>query len=71
MKYRSSVDRLIGSAGVVITMIPPERTGAGIIKVNGQQWSAVTDYPEPIPEGKTVWVSARDHVTLIVVPEPG
>jgi membrane protein implicated in regulation of membrane protease activity len=71
MRYRSSVDRLIGSMGVVIIAIPQERTGVGTVKVNGQQWSAVTDNPESIPIGSKVWVSARDHVILIVVPEPG
>ncbi|HBQ96302.1 MAG: NfeD family protein [Firmicutes bacterium] len=71
MRYRSSVERLIGSMGVVVTAIPQERTGAGIVKVNGQQWSAVTDYTELIPVGSKVWVSARDHVTLIVVPDLG
>nr|WP_278244843.1 NfeD family protein [Sulfobacillus thermosulfidooxidans] len=71
MRYRSSIDRLIGSVGIAVTVIPADRMGMGIVKVNGQQWSAVTDNPEPIPAGSKIWVSARDQITLIVVADQG
>jgi membrane protein implicated in regulation of membrane protease activity len=67
MSYRSGIDRLVGSAGVATTEIPQDRTGLGIVKVSGQQWSAATDDPTPIAPGTKVWVTSRDHVTLIVV----
>ncbi len=71
MAYRSSLDRLVGSVGIAMTTIPEDRIGLGIVKVNGQQWSAATDSPQAIPAGTKIWVSARDHVTLIVVADPG
>jgi membrane protein implicated in regulation of membrane protease activity len=71
MEYRSTIDRLVGSSGVAMTAIPQDRTGIGIVKVNGQQWSAATDDPVEIAPGTKVWVTARDRVTLIVVADQG
>ncbi|AUW93333.1 MAG: hypothetical protein C7B44_14245 [Sulfobacillus thermosulfidooxidans] len=67
MSYRSTVDQLVGAPGIAITAIPEDRTGLGIVKVNGQQWSAATEDPVAIAAGTKVWVVARDRVVLIVV----
>jgi membrane protein implicated in regulation of membrane protease activity len=69
MAYRSRLDQLIGQSGVVRETIPPSRQGAGVIKVDGQLWSAETDWPEPLDAGAAVMVVSRTNLVLQVLPE--
>lgn len=69
MSYQSSLDRLIGQTGVVAAVVPADRRGTGVIKVAGQLWSAVTDWPEELKPETTVIVAGRTNLILAVLPE--
>jgi len=67
--YRSSLGKLVGSAGVAL-----ERTSrsGGQVKVNGETWSARTLDPDVVVEpGDEVEVYEVDGVTLVVYPVRG
>ncbi|MCY0899897.1 MAG: NfeD family protein [Firmicutes bacterium] len=71
MPYQPALNRLIGQSGIVMETIPPERTGAGVIKVAGQLWSAETDWPMPLAPGTHAMVVDRSSLVLVVLPEKG
>ncbi|AQP46743.1 nodulation efficiency protein D [Tessaracoccus aquimaris] len=64
--YRSSLDKLVGSAGFATAAI----TGsAGEVKVDGQVWEARSYDPSvPISAGEAIEVFGLDGITLIVYP---
>ena len=53
---------LVGETGVVSTDLSPR----GTVHVAGEQWSAVSDSGEPVPEGEEVIVSEIEGLTLKV-----
>lgn len=60
----SNADALIGRTGTVIEPITPEK--AGYVKVDGDEWRAVTDDGEIIPKGKEVVIRKRDSIIVTV-----
>jgi membrane protein implicated in regulation of membrane protease activity len=71
MEKRSSTlgvgaNRWIGRQGVVLSDIPGEAGGTGLIRVEREQWRAESGVGMPIPQGTTVLVS-RVHGTRLVV----
>lgn len=69
MSYQSSLDRLIGQTGVVVEVVPAERSGRGIVKVSGQLWSAETDWNTPLDPDTTIMIMGRTNLILAVWPE--
>lgn len=64
---KTNVDALIGKEAMVISAIRPMEVG--IIRLGGQEWSAVCREPETeIPAGETVKVKEIEGVKAIVVP---
>lgn len=63
--YRSSVDQLLGSAGVVTGAITS--TG-GEVRVDGQLWEARSYLGDAIEQGESVEVMGVDGITLLVHP---
>ncbi len=59
-----SVDSIIGETGRVKKAIPPE--GRGLVKIRGQDWRAVSDWPLAV--GEHIRVDAIDGFTLTVSP---
>ena len=60
----SNADALIGRTGTVIEPITPEK--AGYVKVDGDEWRAVTDDGEIIPKGEEVVIKKRDSIIVTV-----
>lgn len=60
----SNADALIGRTGTVIEPITPEK--AGYVKVDGDEWRAVTDDGEIIPKGEEVVIRKRDSIIVTV-----
>ena len=64
--YQTNVSALVGQTGVVVREVTP-LTVTGLIKVQGETWTAVTDGGS-IPEGATVVVERVEGVKLAVSP---
>ena len=63
---KTNTEALIGEEGVVIEDVRPHEVG--IVKVKGQEWSAVApDNETVIEKGETITVSAIEGVKLIVI----
>lgn len=62
----SNADALIGREGIVIEAITPEQ--AGYVKVDGDEWRAVTTNGDMIGKGTTVRIVAMDSIIVTVVP---
>lgn len=60
----SNADALIGRTGTVIEPITHEK--AGYVKVDGDEWRAVTDDGEIIPKGEEVVIRKRDSIIVTV-----
>ena len=60
----SNADALIGREGLVIEPITPEKPG--YVKVDGDEWRAVTKDGESIAVGTTVKIIARDSIIVTV-----
>ena len=60
--YPEVSESLVGQSGVVVTALNPK----GTVHVAGEQWSAVSDSEESIPEGEEVIVSDVEGLTLRV-----
>ena len=60
----SNADALIGRTGTVIEPITPAK--AGYVKVDGDEWRAVTDDGEIIPKGEEVVIRKRDSIIVTV-----
>lgn len=61
---KTNVDKLIGETALVIEDI--REFGTGIVKVNGQFWTALADYPKNISKGHKVIIERVEGVKLIV-----
>jgi membrane protein implicated in regulation of membrane protease activity len=64
--YRTNVSALVGKVGVVVREVEPLEV-TGLVKVQGEIWTAVTDGAS-IPEGVAVVVERVDGVKLSVSP---
>ncbi len=62
----SNADALIGREGLVIEPINAEKPG--YVKVDGDEWRAVTKDGAAIPKGATVRIVDRDSIIVTVVP---
>ncbi|MDD5862019.1 MAG: NfeD family protein [Prevotella sp.] len=60
----SNADALIGRVGTVIEEIRPG--GSGYVQVDGDQWKAVSDDPEPIHKGEMVKIVSRESIIVKV-----
>lgn len=63
---RSNADALIGREGTVIEAITPETPG--YVKVDGDEWRAVTDDGSTIAKGTLVRIVARESIIVTVKP---
>ena len=63
--YRSSVDKLVGSTGVVVAEIT---AGGGEVKLSGEVWTARSVDGKPIPAGEQIEVYQVDGATVVVYP---
>lgn len=62
--YKTNVDALIGTTGIVIMEISEHKTGQ--VKVKGQIWTAISESKETLPVDTEVVVKAIEGVKLIV-----
>lgn len=62
----SNAEALIGREGVVIEPIAPERPG--YVKVDGDEWRAVTADGTGVAKGATVRIVAMDSIIVTVAP---
>ena len=60
----SNADALIGRVGTVIEPILAD--GSGYVKVDGDEWKAVSNVPETIEKGSKVEIIARDSIIVTV-----
>lgn len=65
----SNAEALIGREGVVIEPISPERPG--YVKVDGDEWRAVTADGSSIARGAAVRIVAMDSIIVTVEPAGG
>jgi len=65
-KINTNTDAIIGKKGIVTSTIN-SLEGKGLVKVNGEVWSAKTNL-ETIPEGTEVEIIGIDGVKLMVTP---
>lgn len=63
--YRSSVDKLVGSTGVVVAEIT---AAGGEVKLSGEVWTARSVDGNPIPAGEQIEVYQVDGATVVVYP---
>lgn len=64
--YRSSLDKLVGSAGTAVAEIT---ASSGQVKIDGEEWSArALDPTSPIEAGERIEVFEVDGTTLVVYP---
>ncbi len=64
----SNADALIGRTGIVIEPISP--THSGYVKVDGDEWKAISDAGATIANGSRVRIVSRDSIIVKVVEEP-
>ncbi len=60
----SNADALIGRIGIVIEAIPAG--GSGYVKVDGDEWKAVSQVPQEIKKGNKVEIIGRDSIIVTV-----
>lgn len=60
----SNIDALIGRVGTVIEPIEPG--GSGYVKVDGDEWKAVTNETELISKGQKVEIISRESIIVTV-----
>ena len=65
-KINTNTDAIIGKKGIVTATVS-SLEGKGLVKVNGEVWSAKTNL-ETIPEGTEVEIIGIDGVKLLVTP---
>lgn len=63
-KRVSNADALIGRTGTVIEPITPEK--AGYVKVDGDEWRAVTENGETLGKGEEVVITNRESIIVTV-----
>ena len=64
----TNVEALIGRTATVIEAIPGGMQ-RGLVKVAGEEWSAVTTTADPIQSGRDVTIRGVDGNKLLVVPK--
>lgn len=64
--FVTNTDKLIGSRGIVTKCIGQNNLESGLVKLDGEIWSAISDSNEAIAEGSLVKVKAIKGVRLIV-----
>lgn len=62
---KTNVDALIGRKGIVSESINPQ-TGEGRVKVDGDDWKAVSADEQPIAQGERVEILKLDSVIVTV-----
>lgn len=60
----SNAEALIGREGVVIEAVEPE--GSGYVRIDGDEWKAVTTEAETLQKGERVRVVAMESIVLTV-----
>lgn len=60
----SNADALMGREGIVIE--PIEKGGSGYVKIDGDDWKAITKEGEYIPKGEKVKVIGRESIIITV-----
>ena len=63
LAYPQRVDEIVGSRGTVVRALDPK----GTVQVSSENWSAVSDSGESIPEGEEIIVAEVDGLTLKVL----
>lgn len=63
----SNADALIGRTGIVIEPIGPDHSG--YVKVDGDEWKAITDTALTLDKGTHVKIVSRDSIIVKVVEE--
>ena len=63
--YRSSIDKLVGSTGLVIAEVTAT---TGEVKLSGEVWTARSLDGTPIGAGEQVEVYRVDGATVVVFP---
>lgn len=63
-------DRVLNRPGVVLTEINPA-LGSGMVRVDAEEWRAVSEDGSVIPKGTIIRVLRIDGTRLIVRPDPG
>ena len=64
--FATNTNQLIGSHGTVIKHIGQNNLESGLVKLDGEVWSAISDSNHSISEGSLVEVKAIKGVRLIV-----
>ena len=64
--FATNTNQLIGSHGIVIKHIGQNNLESGLVKLDGEVWSAISDSNHSISEGSLVEVKAIKGVRLIV-----
>ncbi len=64
----TNIDKLIGKTGVVIQSIGKDAYETGLVKLDGEIWSAVSSNGSPILKGSSVKIQEIKGVKLIVTP---
>lgn len=64
----TTTDKLVGRCGIVIRAIGSTHLESGLIKLDGEVWSAVSSSNEPISVGRMVEIQSIKGVRLIVTP---
>lgn len=62
---KTNADALVGRRGTVVEEINAE-THSGHVKVDGDEWKAVSETGEVIPEGTEVEIIARESIIVTV-----
>ena len=62
----SNIDALIGRVGTVIETIEPNESG--YVKVDGDEWKAVSNSTESISKGQKVEIISRESIIVTVKP---
>ena len=61
---KSNADALAGKVGVVIEEVQPQRSG--YVKVDGDEWKAVSQNGMPITSGNRVEIVSRESIIVTV-----
>lgn len=61
-------NRWVGRQAVVLTEIPGQVGGTGLIRLDREEWRAESGVSAPIPAGSTVLVTRVDGTRLVVLP---
>lgn len=67
VKYDTNLQGIISKKAVVIQDIEPYKTG--LVKINGEEWTAISDEETTIKKGTIVEITAIEGVKLIVKDE--